>query len=256
MFYFVIFASVDSLSSSRGFFLSVLDPINYSLPAGCFGLLKRKRIILWTRCLIFSKSEVCWINIINGNLGNKLVLLQLETNVNMLSPLHHAPFSAKLMISEVSSSTSLLIACPSRLGISTLPSSRSFPAWSFRSAVTIAAFGSGCVMLGLSRICNLLRMCLLTASRKSTFSWPDSGSSGWARPQDAQVSRDAVCASSSVPGAAVQRIKRTQATKSASPKRQLFIFCLRRRERITFFLLSQSSNLLEKILSVPSCLHA
>lgn len=148
--------------------------------------------------------------------------------------LHHAPFSAKLMISELSSSTSLLIGCPSRLGISTLPSSRSFPAWSFRSAVTMAAFETGCVMLGLSRICSLLRMCLFTASRKSTFSRPDSGSSGWATPQDAQVFLDAVCASASVPGAAVQRMERTQATKSASRKRQLLIFCSRR-SRITFF---------------------
>lgn len=152
-----------------------------------------------------------------------------------------SPFSAKLMISELSSSTSLLIGCPSRLGISTRPSSRSFPAWSFRSAVTMAAFDTGCVMLGLSRICSRLRMCLFTASRKSTFSRPDSGSSGWATPQDAQVSRDAVCASASVPGAAVQRMERTQATKSASRRRQLLIFCSRR-SRITFPPLCQNSN--------------
>ncbi|KAG7231530.1 hypothetical protein INR49_011590 [Caranx melampygus] len=79
------------------------------------------------------------------------------------------------MISELSSISSLLIGCPSRLGISTRPSSRSFPACSLRSAVTMAAFGTGCVMLGLSRICSRLRMCLFTASRKSTFSRPDSG---------------------------------------------------------------------------------
>ncbi|KAG7232043.1 hypothetical protein INR49_009951, partial [Caranx melampygus] len=62
------------------------------------------------------------------------------------------------MISELSSSSSLLIGCPSRLGISTRPSSRSFPACSLRSAVTMAAFGTGCVMLGLSRICSRLRI--------------------------------------------------------------------------------------------------
>lgn len=89
---------------------------------------------------------------------------------NVKNALVHAPFSAKLMISELSSSTSFPIGCPSRLGISILPSARSFPAWSFRSAVTMAALETGCVILGLSRICSLLRMCRFTASRKSVFS--------------------------------------------------------------------------------------
>ena len=89
---------------------------------------------------------------------------------------HELPDSAKLMISELSAWAWLLkAACPSRLGISTRPSSRTLPACSLRSAVTMAALGSGCVMLGLWRICSRLRMCLFTASRKSTLSrsdWP------------------------------------------------------------------------------------
>ena len=134
--------------------------------------------------------------------------------------INYTPVSAKLMISEVSSTTSLLVACPSRFGISTLPSSRTFPEWSFRSAVTIAAFGMGWVMLGLSFICNLLRICLFTASRKSMSTLPDS--SGWPMPHDVQVSWDTVCVS--VPGATVQFMESAQATNNATLIIQLLIF--------------------------------
>ncbi|TNN34319.1 hypothetical protein EYF80_055522 [Liparis tanakae] len=79
-----------------------------------------------------------------------------------------------LMISEFSVCTSLLYAaCPSKLGISTRPSSRTFPACSLRSAVTMAALGMGWVMLGLSLICIRFSMCLFTASRKSMLTRSD-----------------------------------------------------------------------------------
>lgn len=97
------------------------------------------------------------------------------------------PVSAKLMISETGSwAGGPALACPSRLGISTRPSSRTLPACSLRSAVTMAALGTACVMLGRSRICSRLRMCLFTASRKSPSTLP--GSSGRRKPQEVHVS--------------------------------------------------------------------
>ncbi len=95
----------------------------------------------------------------------------------------HTPDSAKLIISDVSSCTSLWAACPSKLGISNLPSSRTLPAWSLRSAVTIAALGMGWVIFGLSLICSRFNMCLLTASRRSMSIRPES--SGCPSPQEA-----------------------------------------------------------------------
>ncbi|KAL1265349.1 hypothetical protein QQF64_003376 [Cirrhinus molitorella] len=124
------------------------------------------------------------------------------------------------MISDVSSSTSFMdAACPSRLGISTLPSSRTFPAWSFLSAVTIAAFGMGWVMLGLSRICNRLRMCLFTASSKSTSTRV--APSVWLSPQDAQLG---LMLEVSVSGAGVQRMETRMDTKQSTSNTKLFIF--------------------------------
>lgn len=135
-------------------------------------------------------------------------------------PASNTPVSAKLMISDASSSTSFTdAACPSRFGISTLPSSRTFPAWSFLSAVTIAAFGTGWVMLGLSLICNRLRMCLFTASRNSTSTRV--GPSVWLSPQDAQLG---LMLWASVSGAGVQRMEMRKDTKQSTPNIKLFIF--------------------------------
>lgn len=123
------------------------------------------------------------------------------------------PDSAKLMISDVSAWTSLLkAACPSKLGISTRPSSRTLPACSLLSAVTIAAFGMGWVMLGLSLICSRFSMCLFTASRKSMFMRSDW--SGPLKPQDAHDSWGELWVS--VPVTELQRTHSTHAAKQDS----------------------------------------
>lgn len=120
------------------------------------------------------------------------------------------PDSAKLIISEVSAWTSLLYgAWPSKLGISTRPSSRTFPACNLLSAVTIAAFGMGCVMFGLSRICSRFSMCLFTASKKSMFIRSDWSGALW--PHDAHVSWAELWVSA--PVTELQRAYRTHATK-------------------------------------------
>ncbi len=131
------------------------------------------------------------------------------------------PDSAKLIISEVSAWTSLLkAACPSKLGISTRPSSRTFPACSLLSAVTIAAFGMGCVMLGLSLICSRFSMCLFTASKKSMFTRSDW--SGVLRPQDAHDSCGELWVS--VPVTELQRTERTHANKQDKARLYELIF--------------------------------
>ena len=134
------------------------------------------------------------------------------------------PDSAKLIISEVSAWTSLLYAaCPSKLGISTRPSSRTFPACSLLSAVTIAALGMGCVMLGLSLICSRFSMCLFTASKKSMFT--RSAWSGALRPQDAHDSWGELCVS--VPATELQRTERTHATKQDKARLYKLMFSIR-----------------------------
>lgn len=69
------------------------------------------------------------------------------------------------MISDVCSISSFFsVLLPMSFSISTLPSSLTFPTWSFLIAFRSAALGTGWVMLGLSLKCNMFRICFFTAS--------------------------------------------------------------------------------------------